>query len=315
MSRAVVQPDGPPEVASEKWTPSGHPLAPQVDLHGRRFLVTGAASGIGLATAEGLVERGAEVLFGARSWDRGSPAVAWLRKRHPGASISPFAVDLSNLREVDRAAKDLVQKGEPLHGLINNAAIAGAKGLTADGFEITYATNHLGPFLLTERLLPLLEASAPSRIVMVTSHWHFDAKGIPWDHLDRPLSSPLAWMKRYRETKLMNVLYARELSRRLAGTGVSTYAAHPGMVASEIWRRVPWPLRNIALRFMLTPEDGAQTQLRCAIDPDLQEESGRYWKRNRPHPPSSLAQDDRLGDRLREKSLEHVRQVLGKDAI
>lgn len=315
MSKAVVQEKGPPEVSSERWTPSGHPLAPQVDLSGRRFLVTGAASGIGLATAEGLVERGAEVLFNARSWDRASPAVAWLRQRHPGARISPFALDLSNLHEVDRAARELVQKGEPLHGLINNAAIAGVRGRTAEGFELTYATNHLGPFLLTERLLPLLKKSAPSRIVMVTSHWHFDAKGIPWNHLDHALSSPIAWMKRYRETKLMNVLYARELARRLEGTGVSTYAAHPGMVASDIWRRLPWPLRGLAMRFMLSPEDGAQTQLRCAIDPELEAESGRYWKRNRPHPPSSLAQDDRLGDRLREKSLEHVRRVLGADAI
>jgi len=315
VSRTGHRTEVTPEERPDTWNPSGHPRAPQVDLRGRRFLVTGAATGIGLATADGLAERGAEVLFGARTWDRASPAVAWLRKRHPEASIMPFSADLSNLREVDRAAKELLAAGEPLHGLINNAAIAGARGVSADGFELTYATNHLGPFLLTERLLPLLEASAPSRIVMVTSHWHFDVTGIPWNRLERPIRSPLARLKRYRETKLMNVLYARELSRRLKGTKVSTYAAHPGMVASDIWRRIPQPLRGLFMGFMLTPEDGAQTQLRCAIDPTIEGESGLYWKRTQPHPPSSLAQDDRLGDRLREVSLTHVRRVLGDAAI
>lgn len=294
---------------------SGHPLAPFVDLRGKRYLVTGAASGIGLATAAGLLQRGAEVLFGARSWDRASPAVSWLRKQHPGAHIRPFAVDLSNLADVDRAATELVEQGEPLHGLINNAGVAGIKGQSAEGFELTYATNHLGPFLLTERLLPLLKASAPSRIVIVTSQWHFDVTSLPWDALERPLSNPLARVKRYRETKLMNVLYARELSRRLAGSGVTTYAAHPGVVASEIWRKIPRPFGSLAKRFMLTNVDGAQTQLRCVTDPALEAETGGYWVRCKPRPPSALAQDDSLGERLRQESLAQVRRVLGADAL
>lgn len=304
-----------PEASDLQRSESGHPLAPDADLKGRRFLITGAAGGIGLVTAEGLIERGAQILLGARSWDRASPSVAWLRKRHPSARVQPFAVDVSNLKDVERAARELVDKGEPLDGLINNAGLAGVHAQSADGFELAYATNHLGPFLLTERLLPLLQVAPQGRVVMVASQTHFDAKGIPWGDFERPIFRPLARVQRYAVTKLLNVLYARELARRLEGSNVTTYAVHPGVVATGIWRKIPPPFSTIAKRFMLSVEDGAQTQLRCASDPELASESGGYWVRCRRRTPSALAQDDALEDRLRDESLAQVRRVLGDDAL
>ena len=172
--------------------------------------------------------------------------------------------------------------------LINNAGVAGSRGMTASGFERMFGTNHVGPFVLTGLLLDRLRASAPARIVNVASAAHYGATGIDWDAVRRPTRS-LTGMREYSVSKLANVLHAEELARRLDGSGVTTYALHPGVIASDIWRRVPWPVRPLMKRRMDSPERGARTSVYCATSPDVAGESGRYYDDCRPKEPGAAA--------------------------
>src|SRR5262249_8802626 len=148
--------------------------------------------------------------------------------------------------------------------------------------------NHIGPFLLTDLLLERLRASAPARIVNVSSIAHYEAPGIDWDAVRRPTGSATG-MPEYRVSKLANVLHAQERARRRAGNGVTTYALHPGVIASDIWRQVPWPLRPLMKRRMDTPERGARTSVYCATAPELAGESGRYYDDCRGREPAAVA--------------------------
>ena len=148
--------------------------------------------------------------------------------------------------------------------------------MTTSGFERAFGTNHVGPFLLTCLLLDRLRASAPARIVNVASVAHYSAPGIDFEAVRRPTSS-FTGMREYSVSKLANVLHAQELSRRLAGGGVMTYALHPGTVASDIWRRVPWPIRPLMKRRMISPEQGARTSVYCATSPEVADQSGQYY--------------------------------------
>jgi NAD(P)-dependent dehydrogenase (short-subunit alcohol dehydrogenase family) len=160
--------------------------------------------------------------------------------------------------------------------------------MTASGFELAFGTNHVGPFLLTSLLLDRLRESAPARIVNVASVAHYNAPGIDFDAVRTPTSS-FTGMREYSVSKLANVLHAQELARRLSGTGVSTYALHPGTVASDIWRRVPWPLRPLMKRRMISPEQGARTSLYCATSPEVSGQSGQYYDDCRRREPAAVA--------------------------
>jgi NAD(P)-dependent dehydrogenase (short-subunit alcohol dehydrogenase family) len=162
--------------------------------------------------------------------------------------------------------------------------------MTASGFEIAFGTNHVGPFLLTALLLDRLRSSAPARIVNVASIAHYDAPGIDWEAVRRPTRS-LTGMREYRVSKLANVLHARELAVRLEGSGVSTYSLHPGTIASDIWRRVPWPLRPLMTRRMRTPEQGARTSIYCATSGEVADQTGRYYDDCRPREPAASVTD------------------------
>ena len=154
--------------------------------------------------------------------------------------------------------------------------MGGARGLTASGFELNFGTNHLGHFLLTTRLLEALGDGAPRRVVTVASKSHYQAKGIDFDAVRRPTRS-MTGMPEYAVSKLANVLFSQELARRVAGRGIHTYVLHPGVIASEIWRNVPWPLRPVMTRFMKSPEDGARASVHCASSPEVADETGRYY--------------------------------------
>src|SRR5262249_36137784 len=154
---------------------------------------------------------------------------------------------------VRACAQTLTSSDEPLHVLINNAGLAGQRGLTASGFELAFGTNYIGPFLLTNLLLDRLRDSAPARIVNVASDSHYGAKGIDYDAVHAPTKSRTA-MPEYSVSKLANVLHAQELGRRLEGSGVTTYSLHPGVIASDIWRRVPWPARPLMKLTMRSPQ-------------------------------------------------------------
>ena len=246
------------------------------DLAGRTFLVTGANAGIGYATAQDLAARGGRVHLACRSPEKGQTAAAAIIAASGNDQVRFLHLDLADLASVRLAAREFRALGEPLHVLINNAGVGGQRGRTADGFEIHFGVNHLGHFALTQALLPLLTAAAPARIVNVASEAHHQATGIDFDAL-RNRTKGITGLPEYAVSKLCNVLFAAELAARLAGTGVSAYSLHPGVVASQIWRRVPWPARQLVTRRMLTIEQGAQTSLYCATSPEVAGESGQYY--------------------------------------
>ena len=275
--------------------PLNQPVAQ--DLTGRVALVTGANTGIGRITARELARRGAEVFLATRSLARTQPAldeIAQLTGR-PGAHW--LELDLADLASVRACAERFLATGRPLHLLVNNAGLGGQRGLSRDGLELTFGVNHMGHFLLTQLLRERLVASAPARVVTVASRAHQWAPGLDWDALRRPTRS-LTGIREYMVSKLANVLFSAELGRQLAGSGVSSYAVHPGVVDTEIWRQVPRLLRPLLkLRGLRDPEQGAQTTLYCALQAP-QQETGRYYADSALKTPSKLAQDQRLAAEL-----------------
>jgi len=265
------------------------------DLSGRTFLVTGGNTGIGLATARTLAARGGRVHLACRSAEKGRAATAEIAASYGAGQVSFLQLDLADLACVRASAHAFLALGEPLHVLINNAGIGGQRGLTRDGFELMFGVNHLGHFAFTTALLDCLVASQ-ARIVTVASDAHYGAAGIDFDQLRRPARG-ITGMAAYSVSKLCNVLFSQELARRLAGRGVTTYSLHPGVVASDIWRRVPWPVRPLVTRRMLTIEEGARTSLYCATAPELAQASGRYYDHCAEREPSPVATAE-LADRL-----------------
>jgi NAD(P)-dependent dehydrogenase (short-subunit alcohol dehydrogenase family) len=258
------------------------------DLEGRTFLITGATSGIGRAAAVALARRGGRLLLACRATGTADEVAADVDALPGPSTAAVVPLDLADLDSVRRCAADVLARDEPIHVLVNNAGVAGKKGATTQGFELTFGVNHLGHFLLTGLLLDHLRASgvagAPARVVTVASNAHFGAKGIDFDALRRPTRS-FGGLREYQVSKLCNVLFVQELARRLREPGpdgappgsVTAYSVHPGVVASDIWRQVPWPIRPIAKRFMITPEAGAAGPVHCATAPDLEPLSGSYF--------------------------------------
>jgi len=245
----------------------------------RTFLVTGGNTGIGLATATALAAGGANVYIACRDPDRGRAAVAAIRAVAAGGTVDLLQLDLTSLNSVRACAESFLAKDEPLHVLVNNAGLGGGRGQTADGFETHFGVNHLGHFALTMLLLDRLKASGPgSRVVTVSSEVHYSATGIDWDALRRTTKT-VTGMREYGVSKLCNVLFTQELARRLGGADadVTTYALHPGVVASDIWRRVPWPVRPLMTRRMISTEEGALTSLHCATSAKVAGQSGLYY--------------------------------------
>ncbi len=269
------------------------------DLVDRTMIVTGANTGLGRVTAEQLCLRGARVHLAGRSKEKTLPVVEAIRAA--GGDAEFMALDLADLASVRRAAEDFLVSGERLDVLVNNAGIAGAHGLTKQGFELTFGTNHLGPFLFTTLLLPRLRATAPSRIVNVSSRGHYRAPGIDWEAQRRPTATTTAFPE-YCVSKLCNVLFTRELARGRAGDGVHSYALHPGGVATDVWREVPWGIRHVMKLFLLSNEQGARTQLWCATSPEVADHDGRYYDDRKERKPSRLAEDPQLAHTLWEKS-------------
>jgi len=272
------------------------------DLAGQTFLVTGGNTGIGLATARGLAARGGRVHIACRSAARAQAAVAAITAATGSDQVSFLLLDLADLASVRACAQAFLTRGEPLHALINNAGMGGARGLTADGFELAFGTNHLGHFALTRALADHLAACAPARVVTVASDAHYRAPGVDFASLCRPTRS---WtgLPEYAVSKLCNVLFSQELARRMAGRGVTSYALHPGVAASDIFRRMPQPFRSVIKLFMISPEQGARTSLYCATDPGLAGASGRFYDNCAEREPSPAATAG-LACRLWEQSEE-----------
>jgi retinol dehydrogenase 12 len=232
--------------------------------------------------------RGARLFVAGRSKPKTLPVIDEMIAQTGNNAIEFLSLDLGDLDSVRGCASEFLRTAEPLHGLINNAGLAGQRGMTDSGFELAFGTNYVGPFLLTGLLLERLRESAPARIVNVSSIGHYRAQGIDYDAVRQPTRS-VTGLPEYSVSKLGNVLHAQELARRLDGEGITTYSLHPGAIASDIWRRVPWPVRPLIKQRMRSPAEGARTSLYCATSPEAATESGHYYDECRRKEPSAVA--------------------------
>jgi retinol dehydrogenase-12 len=273
------------------------------DLAGRTFIVTGANTGIGRPTALELAKRGATVTLACRSEERTRPVLDEIAALGGRASFLPL--DLGDLASVERAAKTYLDSGAALDVLVNNAGLAGQRGVTSDGFELQFGTNHLGPFLFTVLLLPRLRSGSAPRVVNVASRAHYRAEGIDWD-AQRQTTRTISGFPEYCVSKLCNVLFTKELARGKAGPAVHSYSLHPGEVGSDIYRRLRWPLTVLIKLLLISNEEGALTSLHCATSPDVAGDDGLYYDKCRPKTPSTLAQDEALAKKLWQVSEEMV---------
>ena len=262
----------------------------------RTFLVTGGNTGIGRATATALAAGGGRVYIASRSAEAGAAAVDAIKSAAGSRAVWLLPLDLASLASVRDCAAAFLARDEPLHVLVNNAGVGGQRGQTAEGFELHFGVNHLGHFALTMLLLDRLKASGSgagqeARVVTVSSEAHYGAPGIDFDAVRRGTS--FTGQREYAVSKLCNVLFTQELARRVAD--VSSYALHPGVVASDIWRRVPWPARALIKRRMLTVEQGAVTSVYCATSPAVAAESGLYYDKCAVRAPSRVATPELAG--------------------
>lgn len=284
-------------------------------MNGKICVVTGANTGIGKATALGLARRGATVVLACRDADKGRAALAEIEAQ-AGAACGPLhfmRLDLASLASVRAFAAELATRMPRVDVLLENAGVStGVRSLSEDGYELDFAVNHLGHFLLAELLMPLLRAAAPARIVVLSSSIHSSAK-LDFDDLQGERS----WsaMGAYGRSKLANMLFVRELARRIEGSGVTVNAVHPGVIASELARDFPAPLRWIAKVFFKSTEAGARTSLHVATSPEVADKNGAYFASSRETKPGKNALDDEAARRLWAVSEELVKaSAAGKGA-
>lgn len=275
-------------------------------LRGRIALVTGANTGIGFVTARELARRGARVFIACRSAERAQQAADTIRAAVAAARVDTLQLDLGDLDSVRDCARSFLAHDLPLHLLVNNAGLAGSRGSTRSGFELAFGVAHVGHFLLTQCLVERLVRSAPARIVTVSSNAHFRSAAPDWEAVRKPTRTRTG-LPEYAVAKLANVLFSTELGRRLSGTGVITSSLHPGVVASDVWRSVPWPLRPLIKLAMVSPDDGAKTTLYCATSDEAAAQTGLYYDTCRARPPSVLARDAALAAELWRHSENWVR--------
>src|SRR5215210_5479890 len=286
---------------------------PEIEKHGggmgeKVCLITGATSGIGKATAVGLANMGASVVMVGRDRGKGEAALAEITEKSTNASVELMLVDLSSQQEIRRLADEFKEAYPRLGVLINNAGVFRSKRITtADGLEMTFAVNHLAYFSLTNLLLGVLEASAPSRIVNVASGDHSNGT-IDFDDLqgEKEYKGP----KAYSQSKLADVLFTYELARRLEGTGVTANCLHPGgrmPVRTNFGSGVSGVIGLMvrALRpLMISPEKGAETSIYLASSPEVEGVSGKYFVKRAEARSSDESYDEKIARRLWEVSAD-----------
>lgn len=269
-------------------------------MHGSTVLVTGGTGGIGMATAAGLAGLGARVGIVGRSATRGAAAAAAVRRRAPSAQVDVFEADLSAQAEVRRLADEVKRAYPRLDVLVNNVGGYWAhRHVTADGLEHTFALNHLAPFLLTHELRDLLLASAPARVVTVSSGAQSMGR-IDFDDLQGERS--YSGQRAYNQSKLANVLFTYELARRLEGTGVTATVLHPGVVRTAFGRedmgRVMRLMLPVVRPFMKTVERGADTPVYLASSAEVDDVTGAYFVNRRRKRSAKASYDRDLARRL-----------------
>ncbi|CAG8534876.1 4342_t:CDS:2 [Ambispora leptoticha] len=279
------------------------------DLSGKVALITGANTGIGLITAREIARKGAHVFVCSRSKDKGEAAVSLIKEQTGNQNVEFLQLDLQNLKQVKKAAETFLEKGLPIHILINNAGImATPYALSADGIEGQFATNHVGHFLFTTMLLPRIEESAPARIVTVSSFGHNISPSVGIDFENINTEKHGIW-QRYGQSKLANILFTLELDRRLKDKAVYCNTLHPGYIKTELygsvtegWASLTAPIISISnALFAKSPEDGSLNQLYAATSPEIEEKNirGKYFT---PYAkisePNKLAKNEELAKKL-----------------
>ena len=269
-------------------------------MDGKTVLITGATSGIGEVAARELAAQGARVVLIGRSPGKCEATAAMIRQATGNPSVDYLVADLSSQAAVRQLAADIQARYPRIDVLVNNAgAMIAPRRESVDGIEMTWALNHLGYFLLTDLLLDTLKASAPSRIVSVASEAHRMVGGIDFDDVEGEKSyRPL---KAYSQSKLANILFTRELSRRLEGSGVTANCLHPGFVATNFTtgRGLTFRIFQLGAKlFAITPEDGAKTTIYLASSPEVEGATGGYYAKSKPSRPTKAAQDDEAARRL-----------------
>jgi NAD(P)-dependent dehydrogenase (short-subunit alcohol dehydrogenase family) len=272
-------------------------------MQGKRILITGGNSGIGLVAARELARQGAEVVLACRHSDKTRNALAAIDAVAAVPAVN-LAVDLASLASVRELAHAFLDRYDRLDVLVNNAGLFPPRQQkTADGFEMQFGVNHLSHFLLTNLLLGCLQASAPARVVTVSSMLHRKGR-IDFDSF-RGVNKYSA-QAAYNQSKLANVLFAVELADRLADTGVTSNVLHPGGVATDIMRDLPWLVRKLVGLVFISPEQGAKTTIMLASDPALAGVTGAYYDQCKRAECSPLASDAALRERLWDVSAELV---------
>jgi NAD(P)-dependent dehydrogenase (short-subunit alcohol dehydrogenase family) len=264
-------------------------------MRGKTCLITGANAGIGKETAAGLAARGARVLMVCRDAGRGAAAAAEIRSRVPGADLELLQADLSTCLAVKALVREVTSRIERLDVLISNAGVFHTRRRTTrDDLEATFAVNHLAAFVLVNGLLDLLRASQPARIVVVASDAHYKGT-LRFDDLNA--ERKYGGWKAYTQSKLANVLFARQLAERMQSETVTVNSLHPGVVGTKLLLRgivPPW----LARPWTITPEQGAQTPIFLASSEDVRGVSGRYFEACKEKEPSEEARDPEVAARL-----------------
>jgi NAD(P)-dependent dehydrogenase (short-subunit alcohol dehydrogenase family) len=277
----------------------------------KRVVITGATGGIGLAAAEELARRGARLAIVARSDARAAEAVARIRTAGgDGSDVDVLHADLASQASVRELAAEVLARYPRVDVLVNNAgAMNEQRQLTQEGIELTWAVNHLAPFLLTTLLLDRLKASAPARVVTTASDAH-KGKLIPFDDLNAERGYAMRGFDRYGQTKLANILFTLELAERLRGSGVTAYCFHPGTVATGFNRNngaLMSGVMTLIRPFSRSPVKGAETLVWLVDSPDVSDETGAYYVDKRRATPSRPAQDTDTAHRLWRVSEEQTR--------
>ncbi len=283
-------------------------------MNGKTVIITGGNSGIGLETGVALAKAGASVVITARDPGRGKRAVEDIKDRAGSDSVELVVFDLASLASVRSGAAELLDLCPRIDVLVNNAGLVlTERRETEDGYETTFAVNHLGPFLLTILLLDRIKESAPARIVNVASTAHKGAgKGLDFDDLQN--TGRYRQMRVYAQSKLANILFTTELARRLEGTGVTANSLHPGTVRTGYGRDGDTTGLlglgiKLAARFFISPEKGADTSIYLASSPDVAGVSGKYFVKRTVRQPSKAAQDVDAARRLWDVSEQLARAV------
>lgn len=273
-------------------------------MQGKTVVITGATSGIGEVAALELGGMGARIVAVARNKERGEATLARLKQKAPGLAHKIHYADLAQLADMRRVAAEIAAAEPRVDVLINNAGAMFAKRqLTQDGLEMTFALDHLSYFVVTAGLRERLLASGPARIINTSSEAH---RGMKIDFDDLQTEKKYSSLKAYGRSKLENILFTRELARRLRGTGVTANALHPGVVATRFGHEsggIVSPLLKLVQRFGLSPEKGAETIVYLASSPEVAGVNGEYFAKCKPAVPSRAAQDDRLAAALWQKSV------------